>query len=85
MITVSLRTLRNHFSKLERLLNEGELIQIEKRGLPIAFLSGTKRDKKARHINKPNFAARRKAIWKNRVFTPQEVIEMRKDELESED
>lgn len=85
MVTVSLRVLRNHFSKLERLLKEGELIQIEKRGLPIAFLSSTKREKTPQNINKPNFAARRKALWKNRVFTPQEVMALREEELGSED
>lgn len=85
MVTVSLRVLRNNFSRLERLLREGELIQIEKRGSPIALLSSIKKERLPQQIKKTNFAARRKAIWKSRVFTPQEVIALRNDELGSED
>lgn len=85
MTTVSLRVLRNNFSSLERLLREGELIQIEKRGVPIAFLSSAKKEMLSRRVKKPNFAARRKALWKKRVFTPQEVLALRNDELGSED
>ncbi len=84
MITVPLRDLRNSFSKLERYLAEGESIQIQKRGELIAVLMGVTRAKKLSKA-KPNFAARRKAIWKNRVFTPQEVVALRQDELGEED
>jgi len=34
---------------------------------------------------KPDFAARRKAIWGERVFTDAEVAKMRVDELEREE
>ena len=33
----------------------------------------------------PDFAARRRAIWGNRVFTDAEVAAMRADELEGEE
>ena len=76
MITVPLRNLRNNFSKLEKWLGEGESIQIQKRGELIALLTGLTGPKKS-SITKPNFAARRKAIWKGRIFTPQEVLNFR--------
>lgn len=34
---------------------------------------------------KPDFAARRRAIWGDRVFTEAEVASMRADELEGEE
>ena len=84
MMTATLRDLRNNFSKLEVLLGEGEAIQIEKRGQPIAVLTGLRTDQKAT-VPKPDFAARRKANWGERVFTEEEVAGMRAAELEGEE
>ncbi len=84
MRTVTVRDLRNTFSKLETWLAEGEEIQIEKRGCPIAVLRPwTKLD--GARVEKPDFAARRKAIWGNRVFSAAEIDAMRADELEGEE
>lgn len=84
MKTVTVRDLRNSFSKLEGWLAEGEEIQIEKRGQPIGVLTAWK---PIANLNpaKPNFAARRKAIWGDRVFTEAEVASMRADELEGQE
>ena len=84
MITATVRDLRNNFSKLEILLEEGECIQIEKRGLPIAVLTGLGATQKPTP-SKPDFAARRKAIWGDRVFSEEEVAAMRAAELEGEE
>ena len=84
MITASVRDLRNNFSKLETLLGEGESIQIEKRGLPIAVLTGLRTDRHAT-VPKPDFAARRRAIWGKRVFSDTEVAAMRAAEREGEE
>jgi antitoxin (DNA-binding transcriptional repressor) of toxin-antitoxin stability system len=81
MKTATVRDLRNNFSKLEAWLGEGEEIRIEKRGKPIAFLSATRRTGKTR-ISKPDWAARRRAIWGGRVFSEEEVRAMREAELE---
>lgn len=84
MKTVSVRDLRNSFAKLEAWLLEGEDIRIEKRGHPIGLLKAwTGVD--AAPAAKPNFAARRQAIWGDRVFTDAEVAAMRRDELEGEE
>ncbi|MDB6137127.1 MAG: Prevent-host-death protein, partial [Verrucomicrobiaceae bacterium] len=70
--------------KLETLLGEGECIQIEKRGLPIAVLTGLHTNRQA-IVPKPDFAARRKAIWGSRVFNEIEIAAMRAAELEDEE
>ena len=85
MIAVPLRDLRNNFAKLEAWLAEGQSIQIKKRGESIALLTSFKNASTSQKLKKPDFAARRKAIWKGRVFTPQEVAALRRDELGEED
>jgi len=84
MRTVTVRDLRNSFSMLEVWLGEGEEILIEKRGQPIGVLTAWK-PKKEVNPTKPNFEARRKAIWGQRVFSKAEVASMRADELEGEE
>lgn len=78
MKTATVRDLRNNFSKLEAWLAEGEEISIEKRGEPVAVLSPPGKD--AKKFEMPDFAARRKAIWGDRVFSEEEVREMREAE-----
>ena len=84
MKTVTVRDLRNSFSMLEAWLLEGEDIRIEKRGQPIGILKAWRPDASALPA-KPNFAARGRAIWGERVFTEAEVAAMRADELEGEE
>jgi antitoxin (DNA-binding transcriptional repressor) of toxin-antitoxin stability system len=83
MRTVTVRDLRNNFSKVETWLGEGEEIRIEKRGKPIGFLSAKPRSGNA--VPKVDFAARLDAIWGDRVFSEEEVREMRDAELEGEE
>jgi antitoxin (DNA-binding transcriptional repressor) of toxin-antitoxin stability system len=84
MKTVTVRDLRNSFSMLEAWLSEGEDICIEKRGQPIGFLTAWRPGVVPRPA-KPDFAARRRAIWGDRVFTEAEVAAMRVDELGGEE
>ena len=83
MKTATLRDLRNNFAKLEAWLAEGEEIQIEKRGQPIAVLKSVS-GKKPGKIKMPDFAARQKALWGDKVFSQEEVDAMRAYELEGE-
>ena len=84
MKTATVRDLRHNFAKIEAWLNEGEEICIEKRGEPIAKLSAmTSAGKEP--LQMPDFAARRRAIWGDRVFSEEEVRQMREDELEGEE
>ena len=84
MKTVTVRDLRNSFSKLEAWLLEGEDICIEKRGQPIAVLKPWVSERQATST-KPNFAARRRAIWGDRLFSKAEVAAMRADELNGQE
>ncbi|NJL19379.1 MAG: hypothetical protein HC901_03710 [Bdellovibrionaceae bacterium] len=76
--------MRNSFSKLEAWLLEGEIICIEKRGQPIGVLTAWHPDAATQPV-KPDFAARRRAIWGDRVFTEAEIAALRADELEGEE
>lgn len=77
-----MRDLRNDFAKLEAWLGDGEEICIERRGRPIAMLTPMKARKE---VQMPDFEARRKAIWGDRIFTEEEVRAMRDAELEGEE
>lgn len=83
MKVVNVRDVRNRFSALEAWIGEGEKVEIRKRGTPIAWLVPIPSSGKLRV--KPDFAARRKAIWGKRVFTSAQVKEMRNAEREGEE
>ena len=83
MKTVTVRDLRNNFSKVEAWLGEGEEIRIEKRGKPIGFLSATSNSAKSVKP-KVDFMARLHEIWGGRVFSAEEVRAMREAELEGD-
>jgi antitoxin (DNA-binding transcriptional repressor) of toxin-antitoxin stability system len=84
MKTVNVRDVRNRFSALEAWVGEGEKIEIRKRGKPIAWLIPIPPGSRPK-LAKPDFAARRKAIWGARVFTTAQVKEMRDAEREGEE
>ena len=84
MKIVTVRDLRNNFSKVEAWLGEGEEIRIEKRGTPIGFLSATPRSAEGQ-VKQPDFMARLNEIWGDRIFSEEEVRQMRADELEGEE
>lgn len=69
---------------LEAWLSNGEEVRIEKRGEPIAMLTAMKRTG-GKKLKMPDFAARQKAIWGDRVFSEAEVTAMREAELEGEE
>lgn len=84
MKTATVRDLRNDFAKLEGWLKEGEEVRIEKRGKPVALLTPF-REGREQTLKMPDFAARRRAIFGDRVFSEKEVREMREYELEGEE
>lgn len=84
MKTATVRELRNEFSKLEAWLGEGEEIRIERRGEAIAVLSPMA-SHPIKPFKMPDFAARQKAIFGDRIFSQEEVDEMRAYELEGEE
>ncbi len=85
MKTATVRDLRNDFSRIEGWLREGEEVRIEKRGQPVAVLAPYRESPESGAIRNPDFKARLKAIWGDRVFSEEEVREMREAELEGEE
>lgn len=77
MKTVTVRDLRYDFPKIEAMLRLGEEILITKHNKPFATLQKPKPAAKKAKPVLPDFAARRKKIWGDRVFSAQEVEEMR--------
>jgi len=83
MRTATVADLRNHFRRVSAWIENGEPVQILKRGRAFARLVP---EAKANPMPvKVDFAARRKAIWGNRVFSAAEVKAMRDAELEGEE
>ena len=83
MKTATVADLRNHFRRLSAWIENGESVQIVKRGKAFARLVPESQGKPK--PAKVDFAARRKAIWGSRVFSAAEVKAMRDAELEGED
>ncbi len=84
MNTVTTADLRNHFRRVSSWLDNGESVEILKRGKPYATLLPIAKETPSR-LPKIDFAAQRQAIWKGRLFSAEEVAEMRAAELEDEE
>ncbi|MFZ9965338.1 MAG: type II toxin-antitoxin system Phd/YefM family antitoxin [Terrimicrobiaceae bacterium] len=77
MKTATIRDLRYDFPKLEAWLAGGEEILITKHSKPVAKISLPNEGAVGKLPPHPDYAARRKKIWGDRVFTREEVEEMR--------
>ncbi len=84
MNTVTTADLRNHFRRVSSWLDNGESVEILKRGKPYATLLPIAKATPSRPA-KIDFAAQRQAIWKGRRFSAEQVAEMRAAELEGEE
>jgi antitoxin (DNA-binding transcriptional repressor) of toxin-antitoxin stability system len=84
MNIVTTADLRNHFRRVSSWLDNGESVEIIKRGKPYATLLPILKAAPSRPP-RVDFAAQRKAIWKGRSFSAAEVAEMRASELEGEE
>ena len=83
MKTASVADLRNNFRRVSAWLENGETVEIVKRGQVIAQLVPAGR--KPRKVAKPNIMARLDEQWGNRTFSLEEVRAMRSAELEGEE
>jgi len=84
MKTANVADLRNDFQKIAAWISDGESVAIKKRGKLFATLTP------AGGLSEPampkiDFAAQLKKIWGDKVFTEEEVREMRAAEQEGED
>jgi antitoxin (DNA-binding transcriptional repressor) of toxin-antitoxin stability system len=77
MKKATVRDLRYDFPKVEAWMAAGEEIVITKRGKPVARLVREKPAEWKKPLVLPDYRARRKRIWGDRVFSAEEVEEMR--------
>jgi prevent-host-death family protein len=80
MKTLTVRDLRYDFAKVEEWLADGEEIEITKHGKPVAHLSPPGR-KTAPKFDAEAHRRRMRETWGDRVFSAEEVREMREAEL----
>ncbi len=83
MRTATVADLRNHFRRVSAWLENGETVEIVKRGQVIAQLVPVRR--KLRRADKPDIMARLDEQWGDRTFSLAEVQAMRSAELEAEE
>jgi antitoxin (DNA-binding transcriptional repressor) of toxin-antitoxin stability system len=80
MKTATVADLRNDFHRLSAIIEDGESIEITKRGHLFARLVPIKRKSREKLV-KIDFMAQLKEMWGDRVFTDAEVRAMREAEL----
>jgi antitoxin (DNA-binding transcriptional repressor) of toxin-antitoxin stability system len=77
MKTATVRDLRYDFPKIEAWLAGGDEILITKHSKPVARISRAGGKPEAKLPPQPDYRARMKRIWGDRVFSQAEVDEMR--------
>ncbi len=83
MKSATVADLRNQFRRVSAWLDNGEIVEIRKRGKPYARLEPVAVANPK--IPRVDFAAQRRAIWRGRKFGAAEVAAMRAAELEGEE
>ena len=83
MKTANVADLRNNFRSIAVWISDGESVEIRKRGKHFATLVPSGHAKPSA-MPKIDFAGRLKKIWGDRVFSDQEIAEMKMAELEGE-
>ena len=74
--------LRNHFRRISAWIEDGESVEIVKRGKAFARLVPVTGSGKTAKVD---FRAQRKRIWSDRVFSSEEVNAMADSEIEGEE
>lgn len=80
MKTATLRQLRHEFGAVLALVEQGEAIEITKRGKTIALLSPPPPAKKKKAGERPDFAARLRRIFGDTVVPGDVVVEERESD-----
>lgn len=78
MKTATLRQLRHEFGTVLALVEQGEAVEITKRGRTIALLSPPPPVKTTQARRRPDFAARLKRIYGDRVVSGDVIVEERR-------
>lgn len=83
MKTATVADLRNQFRRVSAWIEEGETVQIIRRGKPFARLSGVAPE--IRSKKKPDMVAQLREIWGEKMFSENQVREMKEAEGEGEE
>lgn len=83
MKTATVADLRNNFRRVSALIDNGESVDITRRGRVVARLVPAVDTPKK--LVKPDWMAQIKEVWGDRVFSAAEVKAMRDAELEGEE
>ena len=83
MKTATVADLRNNFRRVSAWIENGEPVEIVKRGRSFARLVPAANIH--RRMKKPDIMKRLKEVWGDRVFSMNEVAAMRAAELEGEE
>ena len=83
MKTATVADLRNNFRRVSALIDNGESVNITKRGQVVARLVPAVNAPKK--LVKPDWMAQIKEVWGDRIFSAAEVRAMRDAELEGEE
>ena len=84
MKTATVADLRNKFRRVSSWIENGETVQIHKRGHLFATLIPPSSPKKSKLV-KIDFRKQLKEVWGDRVFTDAEIKEMKEAELEGQE
>jgi len=81
MKTATVRQLRHDFGAVLNWVEEGEPVEISKRGKIVALLTPPPAPKPARSRKRPDFAARLKRIYGDKVLPGDVIVEERESRL----
>lgn len=84
MPTATVADLRNNFRRVSAWIDDGQPVEITRHGRLFARLVPAVEPVKKKVVW-PDFEARRKEIWGDRVFSTKEVAEMEAYELEGQE
>jgi len=84
MPTATVADLRNNFRRVSAWIEDGQSVEITRHGRPFARLMPAVEPVKKKVVW-PDFEARRREIWGDRVFSAKEVAEMEAFEREGEE
>lgn len=89
MQTINVEDVPGCAVQIENWLGSGENVELVRDGRPIARIvpveTPAASNGATRPVPKVDWAAQRKEIWGDRVFSAEEVRQMREDELEGEE
>jgi len=83
MKSATVADLRNQFRRVSAWIEEGETVQIIRRGKPFARLSGVTPEN--RFKKKPDMLAQLREIWGEKMYSETQVREMRESEIDGEE